>query len=83
MHESHCNVQTKHGPGERACRLCKYTVSRLVLCIGSNMGLKLGRKRPIRVLSPCFAHPNIRKETNLIVTNLYLILFENIFVSVS
>ena len=64
MHESHCNVQTKHGLGERACRLCKYTVSRLVLCIGSNMGLKFGRERPIRVLSPCFAHPNIRKETN-------------------
>ena len=34
----------------------------VVLCIGSNLGLKFGWGRPIRVLSPHFADPKIRKE---------------------
>ena len=33
----------------------------LVLCIGSNLGLKFGRERPIRVLLPHLAEPNIYK----------------------
>ena len=35
----------------------------LVLCIGSNLGLKFGRERPIRVLPPHLADPKIRKQT--------------------
>ena len=34
---------------------------RLVLCIGSNLGLKFGLERPIRVLLPHLAEPKIYK----------------------
>ena len=33
----------------------------VVLCIGSNLGLKFGRERPIRVLLPHLAKPKIYK----------------------
>ena len=33
----------------------------VVLCIGSNLGLKFGRERPIRVLLPHLAEPKIYK----------------------
>ena len=33
----------------------------LVLCIGSNLGLKFGQERPIRVLLPHLAEPKIYK----------------------
>ena len=33
----------------------------IVLCIGSNLGLKFGRERPIRVLLPHLAEPKIYK----------------------
>ena len=36
----------------------------LVLCVSSNLGLKLGRECPTRVLSPRLADPKIRKQTN-------------------
>ena len=50
----------------------------LVLGIGSNLGLKFGRECPIRVLS---TDPKIRKQ--IIITNLYLIVYKNILVSIS
>ena len=34
----------------------------LVLCIGSNLGLKFGRERPIRVLLPRLAKQKIHKQ---------------------
>ena len=34
---------------------------KLVLCIGSNLGLKFGQERPIRVLLPHLAEPKIYK----------------------
>ena len=40
-------------------QLCSYAI--LVLCIGSNLGLKFGRERPIRVLLPHLAEPKIYK----------------------
>ena len=41
----------------------QYTATglQLVLCIGSNLGLKFGRERPIRVLLPHLAEPKIYK----------------------
>ena len=36
-------------------------LSYLVLCIGSNLGLKFGHERPIRVLLPHLAEPKIYK----------------------
>ena len=33
----------------------------VALCIGSNLGLKFGRERPIRVLLPHLAEPKIYK----------------------
>ena len=40
------------------------SMCQLVLCIDSNLGLKFGRECPIPVLSPHFADPKIRKQTN-------------------
>ena len=36
-----------------------FTCSTAALCIGSNLGLKFGRERPIRVLLPHLAEPKI------------------------
>ena len=38
-----------------------YSAVYLVLCIGSNLGLKFGPERPIRVLLPHLAEPKIYK----------------------
>ena len=48
--------------------------------MGSNLGLKFGRERPIRVLSPRFTDPKIPKQ--IIITNLYLIVCKNKLVSI-
>ena len=47
---------------------CQFSLTRwslsvwtVVLCIGSNLGLKFGRERPIRVLLPHLAEPKIYK----------------------
>ena len=53
----------------------------IVLCIGSNLGLKFGRERPIRVLSLRFTDPNLGKQ--IIITNLYLTVCKNTLVSIS
>ena len=56
---------------DQAYLLRKYTKSlytklgrSLVLCIGSNSGLKFGWERSFGALSPRFADPKIRNETN-------------------
>ena len=41
--------------------VCRYSLPNVVLCIGSNLGLKFGRERPIRVLLPHLAEPKIYK----------------------
>ena len=55
----------------RNLELIEYTMPGVigVLCIGPNLGLKCGRERPIRVLSPRFTDPKIFR---IIIYNYYL-----------
>ena len=56
IEELECLLETDHG--SRPYGDVSYIY--IVLCIGFNLGLKFGRERPIRFLSPRFADPKIR-----------------------